>query len=695
MKTLDNMNSQRKLLKMALLLTLPVLLAAQTAVNSLSSGELQKVAAKQIGNTVLPEQAPYLDKQDREPVFTGNGIVAGGGIADGSWNFLTGPDYTCPNYLSREIISISIDGGAYERIVVDMKRARKTGVIYGTWTSGDIKVWLIDFARQGDSWIARQLMVDNQSASKQHRVSIQAEINPQKKNGITHRLVKDALGKECGLRIKLDTSMMCVYNSRCKNWAERHATITFNESGATASEAVGVYNIRTAARTLSPSAGYAVSLCHYLDNVDGVDGDIVHSIRGLNTVSALGQCIFDWQKWFENVPEKYNLAKITSQNDRDIMEGGLAFLKMNQTRDGGIVANVMGWNMTYIRDGVQGAMRAFYTTGHFNEIKDFLYFAENKFNQTGYIANAWPNGKGATYVHPNGWTGYSCAEAQQGAEVTAYVLLAARDYFNATGDLQTLKDCDKSLRFCMDEQLKLAVANGYRLEFSADETELASLPSQSISNKSGLMSRGRNVNVPDVWSMTSIALCTASLEFYIKYTSLKGGDPRLYINGLTGKKVDLLDELAKFKNIFDSDFWRTDVAVCPGGIHDAFKFKSNGAMPLEIIPPLCLFPAYWGFPYNHPEQKALDVLGVKKYFNGTNLPLVIGSDVQVGHSLGLLLWCLADIGDSDTKLVHVALVATVSCWGTWDEMNYNHNRLRSLETGVNICALSKFLELGK
>ncbi len=61
-----------------------------------------------IGKTPLPDQVPYLNKS--EFFFMGSGVAGAGGTADGKWDFLVGPDYTCPNYLSDEEISLLIDG---------------------------------------------------------------------------------------------------------------------------------------------------------------------------------------------------------------------------------------------------------------------------------------------------------------------------------------------------------------------------------------------------------------------------------------------------------------------------------------------------------------------------------------------------------------------------------------------------------
>ena len=78
-----------------------------------------------IGKIPLPDQVPYLNR--KEYFFIGNGIAGGGGTADGKWDFLVGPDYTCPNYLRNEEFKLVVDGE--ERGVgVDVHRLRGTGL---------------------------------------------------------------------------------------------------------------------------------------------------------------------------------------------------------------------------------------------------------------------------------------------------------------------------------------------------------------------------------------------------------------------------------------------------------------------------------------------------------------------------------------------------------------------------------------
>src|ERR1700722_9487683 len=131
--------------------------------------------AEVIGKTPLPPPVPYLNA--RENFFIGNGYAAGGGAGDGTWNFLTGPDYTCPNYLQSEELKLVVDG-VEQSLTMDVHRARKTGIFYGTKTVGDLKVNLIDYALMGQPWVGRMVRIENTSSSASHSVSVRAYIIP-------------------------------------------------------------------------------------------------------------------------------------------------------------------------------------------------------------------------------------------------------------------------------------------------------------------------------------------------------------------------------------------------------------------------------------------------------------------------------------------------------------------------------------
>src|SRR5215469_10427811 len=131
--------------------------------------------AEGIGGTELPPQVPYLNT--REDFFMGNGYAGGGGSGDGTWNFLVGPDYTCPNYLKSEEIRLVMDG-TEETLAMDVHRARQTGIFYGITTNGDLKVTLIDYAILDEPCVARMVRTENLSRRNRHTVSVRAYVEP-------------------------------------------------------------------------------------------------------------------------------------------------------------------------------------------------------------------------------------------------------------------------------------------------------------------------------------------------------------------------------------------------------------------------------------------------------------------------------------------------------------------------------------
>ena len=644
-----------------------------------------------IGNTHLPSPVPYLNK--REDFFVGNGIAGGGGAADGRWNFLAGPDYTCPNYLKNEELRLVVDG-TQRLVTMKVYRARNTGIFYGLTTIGDLEVCLIDHASRGEPWTARLVMIKNKSVAVTHKVSVQAEVTPLTGRGRSASMVGASNGRDSGVSLKLDASLKCVQNWCCQNWTNRYALITFNEPTTTATNSGGTYILDAGIKRIAASSFYNVALYHYMHYDDKTDSDYINLIRKRNVVSDAEQCIHQWKNWFEGADAKYSLNRIKDPRALDIVEGGLVAIKMNQSRDSGLVANARGWNMSYVRDAYS-ALRGLSENGHFDELKSFIQWLDHKYAVHGFIPNAASCGSD-TYAHPNGNNGVTCPEANAAVEVTALYLLAARDYYKATHDLQTLTNAGHSLRYAMDTQLKHAVTNGYKLEFSGDETELCGAVDVSAT--------GFDRKLPRYWSMTSIALCSASLDFYIQYLMAKGANPASYVNSQDNRTLNLYDELGKLKDVLETDYWRTDVPECPGGFHDWFRVKSDGSWPHARIVNFTLFPLYYGTPLKYPERAREDVSAVKQYFQKTagGLPLMgLAGGKSLGHDLGYLLWGLLAVGDFQKTAVYDALVngPTVGCWGTYNEAYDGHgvpnaNGLRSFETGVNISAIAKYWGLG-
>jgi hypothetical protein len=646
-----------------------------------------------IGKTSLPPQVPYLNT--REDFFMGNGYAGAGGPGDGTWNFLVGPDYTCPNYLQREELRLVVDG-AEQTLTLDVHRARKTGVFYGVTTNGDLKVTLVDYALMGMPCVARMAHVENLSERDRHDVSVRAYIEPLTGPGRSHEVTGYINNRLHWIQLKLDTSLNCVQGHYCPNWADRYATIVFDKAN-TVTRTNDDYVFTTAPQIILPRTSSDTVLYHYMDytNYGGVGWLEKHEPQ--NPSQDLANWIAWWQGWFAGVDPKYSLDRITDQRARDLVEGGLATLKMNECSDGGMVANERGWDMSYVRDAYCG-LRGLTAFGHFEESRRFIHWLDREYAAHGVIPNAGPGGS-LTYAHPNGNNGRWCPEANAVAEVTALDILAARDYYHGTQDLATLTNVDVSLSYSMDAQLKYAMTNDNRLEFSGDETELC-----GASDVAGLRAEGFNRKLEQYWSMTSVALCSASLDFYIQYLKEQGKDPAHYLNRLNGQTLNLDDELGHLQDALERDFWRTNVPNGPRGFHDWFRVKSGGAWPSGRLLNFTLFPVYYGTPLEDPERARYDVEAMKQFFN-PSIPLLpvtgIAGGRSLGHDLGYLLWGLVTVDDPEKEAVYKALVngPTAGCWGTYheaygDDGTPNHNGLRTFETGVDLSAIGKYWGIG-
>jgi len=599
--------------------------------------------------------------------------------------------------LQDEEIRVVVDG-VEQPLTMQVHRARKTGIFYGTTNIGDLQIHLIDYAPMGQDWVGRMVRIENESRSTAHQVSVRALVVPITGPGRSHEIAGNTNAKEHWMDLKLDTSLRCAEGHFCPNWANRYALITFDKPADPIIYTNESYRLETTAETIAPGAVSDTVLYHYTHYEDVSAGECLKQIKQRSSAQDLADCIAWWQSWFDGVAPEYSLSRVKDERARDLVEGGLAILKMNECRDGGIVANERGWNMSYIRDGYCG-LRGLTAFGHFEESKRFIQWLDHIYAVHGLIPDAAPGGSDI-YAHPNGNNGRWCPEANAVVEVTALYILAARDYYHGTHDLATLTNVNTSLKYSMDAQLRYAGTNDYRLEFSGDETELC-----GASDVPGLKAEGYNRKLEQYWSMTSIALCAASLDFYIEYLKAKGENPAAYKNFQNNQALNLYNEMGHLQDALERDYWRTNAPGCPGGFYDWFRIKGNGAWPSGRLINFSLFPIYYGTPLKYPDHAQSDVEVMKSFFNPATplLPVVgIPGRRSLGHDLGYLLWALVVVGDPEKTDVYHALVngPTAGCWGTYHEAyagdgTPNANGLRSFETGVDLSAIAKYWEVGK
>lgn len=658
-----------------------------------------------IGNTLLPNQVPHLNKI--ESYIIGNGIICSSGTGNGEWDFIAGPDYTCPNLIKNEKLSIIIDGIEHQ-LNLEMFRARETGLFYGSTQINDLQITLLDYTVPKLPIVSRLVFAQNKSI-KSHSVQLKAYLTPFVFTGISETIVKNTKGTTSSALFQIDTTRFCMFghdSKWVKNWANRYLLTSWSGGQSLTQKDSGVYCILSESKIIAGNKKENFNLCHYAHYADKPEEDYLADILSRNGVADAEQSIIEWQKWFRNVPDNYRLEKIADQKARDIVEGGLYVIKTNQTKDGGIVANEKTYNLSWTRDAYCG-LRGLLACGHTEELKQFIRYMNDIYNAYGFIPNAVSCGSNTFALYNGNYENnknrhlgqYSpCPESNTAPETPALLLLVARDYFHATNDVKTIVDANVSLKYAMDMQLKHAIANNYKLEFSGDETELCGAVATEVA--------GFDRDLSKIWSMSSMALCNSSLSFYIEYLKTQNINTTQYKNTLTGNILNLNTELEKLKSTFENDYWRTDLKGHPDGFYDWCRIKSNNSFPNGRIVNFSLFPLYYKMESDFPNRLKANVITTKSYFltDSKTLPLVpeIGDKRYLGHDLGYLLWNLIEINDDLKDKVYDALVNgnSVQCWGSFNESydadgKPNYNNLRTFETGVNIDAIAKYWNLGK
>jgi hypothetical protein len=647
-------------------------------------------AVPKIEGVVLPPQMPYLNIPSRYPV--GNGVVAAVCGPTGQWEQLCGPGYTTSNFINAENLFVDVDG-VESPLRLEMRRAAKTGVFYGLASRGDLDICVVDYTCEGQPWISRLIVFKNTSPTVSHTAVMRVSIIPMTGNGYSQALVSDTVGHPCGFTIQADTSIGVQWGG--PNTMDKAAIIAFNNPTGTAFMDGQDATIQAAPMHLAPKSQAEVTLNHYFrGGHDLTDGAGLAAIRGLDSHANLAKSIAEWQTWMGNVAPSYSLDKVKDERARELLEGALVILKTNVSHDGGVIAHTTGYKEGYVRDAAM-AIRGLLATGHTQEAKQWLIWIDHKLSIHGRLGDDM--NCEVSFVENN----YSMDFGNPGVEEPGWVLLVARDYYDETHDLATLRSLDRTLRYCMDIQLQTADANGDKMEFNGDETEVCG----AVDIGSTGWPHGSSSSYPGqlTWSLSSVAMAAASLDSYIQYVNLCGEDPANYHNAQTKTTMNLNTELTNLIAAMDRDFWRTDVPGLPGGFHDFFRMKSDGSWPKARLVNFTLMPVFFGTPYPM-EEKEKDVAAMAQLFDTKTgfLQLVPSADNGMeGQDLGYLLWDLVETGDWRKDEVYNALIngPTVDRWGSFNEAydrdgTRNGNGLRSLETGINVSALAKYWGLG-
>jgi hypothetical protein len=278
---------------------------------------------------------------------------------------------------------------------------------------------------------------------------------------------------------------------------------------------------------------------------------------------------------------------------------------------------------------------------------------------------------------------FSHGDGNQYAESPAYVLLLAKEYYEATRDIDFLKSMDDLLTYAIDIQIKNAKVNDWLLPFNGDETEQYCLKEDGKEYGGFPALTGFNRNQ---WSMSSAAACIASLDFYIDYLKLKKKDSYM---------KDYQDAMSLMKESLVKHFYRSDL----GGLQWALK-KDGTYYPYNVTN-FVLMPVWFGVSLKDNVErtgveKALSFVNSKTGFVA-NAP----SDVEgfCGHTLAYLLYDLTRLNMPEKDKVYNTLInsSVIQRYGMVNEYYGpsgvpNPHNLRVFESGIVIDAIVNYLK---
>ncbi len=580
---------------------------------------------------------------DPEPSFIGGGRVGGGSQPDGNFDHLIGPTYSSPNFLHEERLALGWFGGRNRSIAPSMFRVRGSGLLVGTQRIGDLECELWECAPWDDQTLIRVLVVANRGRKPVRQAQVQATVRSP--------AVAETAGSVLQLTLPVGSAS---YGGECPSWAERRARIAWNKPASISvdyRDNQGKIQVLTCdLGDLAPGGQSVLALIHRLD-----EGDSLPAMPDIADPAALiTRELEGWQGWFaQGRPEVRENALIESQ---------LAFIRMQQSYDGGLIAGVRRYAYSYIRD-MHGAARGFLAAGFLDEVARELAWIDRKIRRFGTVVNASEMGADVRDFFGG----------HKGTELPAYVILMAVGYVRAGGSPAVVEACRDSLILAAREQIEASRADGWRFHYNGDETERY-VPVVDGSNYL--------FNKPDwdpkraEWSMPSHVLAMASLtEFAQVLAPLLQRDPAPYLEAVEHLRTS-------FRTTFQPD----------GLTVPLWTVFNDGTRPNYPVPNYLLFPAWVAAPFPAAEirtwvESAASCLDTDRCHVPVCPGVVAGT---CGHGLALLLYGLKKINAPAQRIAELEkLIRTggqLQWFGLVNEFygpngTPNQHNLRPFETG--------------
>jgi hypothetical protein len=587
-----------------------------------------------------------------EPSFIGGGRVGAGGTPDGAWDYLIGPTYSSPNFLHEERLSVGWHGGRNRSVAPAMHRVAGSGLLCGRQCVGDLEVEVWEVAPWDGQDVLRIVALANRGSASLRRTRVQAFVRAPGKPAI----------QDQALVISLPQGSPS-YGGECPSWAERTARIAWNRPASLCGDSrdnVGTGLLLTCELgDLAPGATVVAALVHRLDEGAGLPAlDLPADPAGL-----VKRELAAWQEWFGR--------GIAAARGDALVESQLAFIRMQQSFDGGFIAGVRRYAYSYIRD-MHGACRGLLAAGHADEAARAMAWIDRKVRHFGTVVNASEMGADVR----------DFVGGHKGTELPAYFLLLAASLLRH-GRAEAVDACRASLVQAADEQIAVSRADGWRFHYNGDETERYVPVVDGANYLFGKpdWSKGRAC-----WSMPSHVLAMASVETFARVLAARWGlDAAPYLAAVESWR-------ASFAPTFQPD----------GRAVPAWTVFADGSLPSYPVPNYLLFAAWVDAPFA-PEQVRAWVEAAEACLDPVRgrVPVCPGAvEGSCGHDLALLLYGLKRIGAAPERIRRIEVLirngGSLQWFGMVNEFygpdgTPNQHNLRPFETGPLTEALVRYI----
>jgi hypothetical protein len=582
-----------------------------------------------------------------ERSFLGSGRVGAGG-ANGDWDYLIGPAYSSPDFLNSEGLLMEVGNAKPERLAFSMRRIAGSGVLFGSVEKNGVVVELYEFVPWDGVEALRLVHLAPLEPGGVAGARLQARVK------VGGRLIQGNV-----VTVPRGTGAGS-YGGECPNWAPRTARIAWSDPAATVEEdgkdgAV----MRTAPFDLRGNAGLTRCLVHRVE----WDADLKPVESWDRGKAVLEAALAEWRDWFN----QGDAGVLAHPRFGLLIESQLAFIRMQQSYDGGLIAGVRRYAYSYPRD-MHGAARAFMSTGHRRELLNELQWMDRKHRKFRTIVNSSEMGADVR----------DFCGGHKGSELPGYYLLMARGYLRMGGDAKDLDAFRESLRHAADVQIEHARKQGWRFGFNGDETE----------RYTDLFYGGLPPGFGQAtWSMPSHVLGLTSVDFFARELAPRWSlDPAPY-----------RDAVEALRKSFAETFLRD------GGTVPAWTIFQGGIVPDHPMSNYACFPAWLEAPLSDEVKRNSAWEAAWHVSEHGWLSARPGrAEATCGHTLAMLLNALMASGADRATCDHLVNLilggpliqhyGLVNEWYSSDRKPNDHN-LRPFETGPLTEALVRYIRL--